>query len=219
MPIISYIPVDYINGFKEIALMEEGDFKKIEDGLASTGLTSSIVNLAANVGNSQQIHHLPLEEVFSAIGALIEFLDDKEDIAKIALDVVSLMPPKGISEAQFAALEQRLIILLNDQKIYYAYKSRKLITENANNFLSCRIVSDIRPVFDFDIEQQPIAGVITHNLHIHYDSELSGVHKDFFICLDSYDIQVLMESLVRAEKKEETLGKVLKQSGMKNLNV
>jgi hypothetical protein len=218
MPIISYIPDEYEKGFLEIAKLKEDDFKKIEAALSKTNLTSSIRNLTLKVGNSSQAHHLPLEEIFSAVGALIEFLDSREDIEKLAAEVSVLISNNQLSQEESQNLENRLVVLLNDQKIYYAYKSRKLITENANNFISCRVVSDIRPVFDFDIEQDPIAGVITHNLHIHYDSELSGIHKDFFICLDAYDIQVLIEALSRAEKKEEVLGRILKKSGITDLN-
>jgi hypothetical protein len=218
MPLISYIPNEYEDGFMEIAKMKEHDFGKIVEGLSKVNLTSSVKNLAISVANLTQIHHLPLEEIFSSVGALIEFLDGREDIEKLAADVASLIPPEKLDEKQLHNLEMRLIVLLNDPKIYYAYKSRKLITENANNFISCRIVSDIRPVFDFDIEQDPIAGVITHTLHIHYDSELSGIHKDFFICLDAFDIQMLTEALLRAEKKEEVLGRVMKKSGITDLN-
>jgi hypothetical protein len=198
--------------------MEAVDFKKIQDALEKAKLTSSIGSLAMNVNNSAQVYHLELEDIFSAVGALIEFLDKRDDIEKLAGDVASLMPEEDLNTQQIEDLETRLTWLLNDKKIYYAYKSRKLITENANNFISCRIVSDVRPVFDFDIEQDPIAGVITHNLHIHYDSELNGIHKDFFICLDSFDIQVLLEALLRAEKKEEVLNRLLKKSGIIDLN-
>ncbi len=218
MPIISYIPPEYKDGFKKIATMEQSEFAKIEDGLNDAALTSSIAMLSLNIENAKQVHHLSLEEIFSSVGALIEFLEDRKDVEKVASDVASLMSPNELTVEQLDALQTRLTILLDDKKIYYAYKSRRLITENANNFISCRIVSDIRPIFDFDIEQEPIAGVITHNLHIHYDSELNGIHKDFFICLDSSDIENLIEALIRAERKEESLGKLLKKSGITNLN-
>src|SRR5579863_7129129 len=104
MPIISYIPSEYVNGFREIAVMEDGDFNKIVQGLSLTTLTSSIQNLATNVGNSEQIHRLPLQEIFLAVGTLIEFLDDRNDIPKLALEVVSLIPPDGITKTQFAGL-------------------------------------------------------------------------------------------------------------------
>ena len=218
MPLISYIPDEYEDGFIEIAKIKDEDFKKIEAGLAKVTLTSSIKKLALDVGNSSQIHHLPIEDIFSSVGALIEFLEGRDDIEKLAADVASLISSKELVHEQIDNFEKRLIVLLNDTKIYYAHKSRKLMTENVNNFISCRVVSDIRPVFDFDIEQDPIAGVITHTLHIHYDSELSGIHKDFFICLDSFDIKTLIETLLRAEKKEEVLSRLLKKSGITDLN-
>ena len=113
---------------------------------------------------------------------------------------------------------KRLRFLINNKQIYYAAKADSLISNYGNVFIQSKIISDIRPVFDIQIEDELKAGIISHNLNIHYQSNEEPYHKDISLVLNLNDIKTLKEMLIRAERKNIVLQNLLSKSGMKNLN-
>lgn len=219
MPIISFIPDGYKDGFKELASLEKDTFTAIQEALLSLPLKSSTEELASDVAQIKGLEKEKIKNIFSSIEGLISFLDEENEIDEISNDVVSILFSNGlITKEDGPHLKNRILSLLNDKKIYYAYKAEDLISENKNFFIQCRIVTDIRPIFDLDVEQAPKAGFITHTLHIHYSADGGAPHKDFYITLEPGDIGTLIEALLRAERKEKGLQSIFKNSGMTNLN-
>ena len=78
-------------------------------------------------------------------------------------------------------------------------------------FYHARILTDVRPVFD-EKGDTVSAAVIIHNLRIHYGE--NSDHKDFYVALDTGDIQLLREALDRADKKAKRLQELLNASGI-----
>ncbi len=60
------------------------------------------------------------------------------------------------------------------------------------------------------------AAVIVHNLRIHFGEDSD--HKDFYVALDTSDIQSLRDVLDRADAKAKCLQGLLKTSGVSYLN-
>lgn len=220
MPLVSFIPRRYEEGFKELAQLDDKIFSSIQDGLSSALLTSSTEKLAVKVGNLKDLDSDSIQGIFYSVGGLIPLLEDGTNVDEIVEDVASIsqIGENAIEIKDIPKFKERLKILLTDGKIYYAAKARDLLTESGNVFLSCRIVTDIRPVFDLDLDKPPEAGFILHNLHIHYQADAAAPHLDIYLSLDSNDVQTLIEVLMRAENKEQSLQLLLKKAGMTNLN-
>jgi hypothetical protein len=85
-------------------------------------------------------------------------------------------------------------------------KLRSVYPEHQHIFLSSRILTDIRPVFDDDAENVS-AALIHHNLKITYQS--NDEQKTFFVALDNYDIDALIANLEKAKKKRSLIKKSL----------
>jgi len=214
MNLISLIPERFKNGFKELSLMPEETFKEVEASLLSVSLTSSVDDLTARiVGEKSFIDEEKLQEIFLSVEGLIPFLEDRSQIEDIASDVTELSEPKDAE-----IFRNRLIKLLGNNKIFLASKAQELVTETENLFLSGRIVTDIRPIFGINLDEQPIAGMIMHNLHLHYQGSLSGQQEDIYLSLNSTDISLLIDALVRADKKADNLKAMLLKIGMIDLN-
>lgn len=98
--------------------------------------------------------------------------------------------------------------------------SAKSIPVKANHqrlFSCAHIFSDIRTIFNSsDLNSQPKAGIITHDLNIVYYEY--DERKDFFISLDIDDIECLHEITERARKKHSTLTRLLKESNIRLLS-
>jgi hypothetical protein len=76
-------------------------------------------------------------------------------------------------------------------------------------------LSDIRPVFSEDIQSRPTGAVLVHSLKIEFME--SGERKQFFVALDSSDLELMSEVLSRAKQKDLVLRKILADSDMQLL--
>jgi hypothetical protein len=96
----------------------------------------------------------------------------------------------------------RLTRLFEIPSLTLAVKAEGFLFEFDNIFKSTRVLTDVRPVFDQD-GKAPRALTVVHNLRIHYHR--GDKHEDFFVALDSKDLQKLIDSLVRAKDRSEAL--------------
>lgn len=218
MPIINSIPEKYQSGFEELAKLNDEDFNKIQQSLEQIPFVSSIDNLMMKIYQLTKVE-IDLEDIFSSVGSLISFIENKDAIVEIANDIAKLsLDYDFIKDEDKENFISRLIILLNGKQIYYAYKAEDLLNNYGNSFITSRIISDIRPVFELDLDEELKAGMILHNLTIHYQSNDEPFHKNISLTLTPSNIQELKEVLDRAELKEEKLQSILKISKMVDLN-
>ncbi len=90
-------------------------------------------------------------------------------------------------------------------------KALGILRNNQNVFHEARIISEIRPVFGSNVEEPPPAAVLLHMLNITCHG--TDGHKEFFIALDTDDIEVLRDVIDRAETKAESLKVMLNKAG------
>lgn len=220
MPIISAIPKRYVEGFKKIALSEPKAFAALEEGISLSSLVSSIPKLIENIVKLNNNLNLDeIRDIFLSVGSLVPFLDNETSVDKLVTELSTIAVETSlIDKEQKKEFAKKIASLLNYPQIYYAAKASDVSTEYANVFIQAKIVTDLRPVFSIDVKEFPKAGMILHNLHIHYVSDIEGDHKDIFIALDSKDIKVLKELLMRAEDKEKTFKEIFAKTGIENLN-
>jgi len=217
MPILASIPKTYIEGFKKISSISNSDFDKIKEGLSYTSLVASLRILATRVVKTTGLNENDLKEIFRSVGSLIPHLDDSFKAEQFVEEVTNLAIEGRLIKDKEPFYE-RLSFLLNTKQIYYAAKGGLLNLDHTNVYINSKVITDIRSVFDVNVESTPIAGLIIHTLHIHYQNDEEAPHKDIYIAMDGSDIKSLKEALIRAEKKEISLQTVFKKSEMTNLN-
>jgi hypothetical protein len=215
---INYIPEEYKKGFKELASLEEDVFNSILHSLDNAELGLTISQLADKVSTDFAFDKSKLIEIFTSVAALIPYLNEEEDILECVNDVVQIATKEELIK-EGNPLDNRLFRLIDDRKIYYAFKITDLKTENKNIYVTSKILTDIRPIFDIDVEKIPLIGITQHTLHLHYQSDLGAPHKDFYINLTSSEISELIGVLIRADKKEETLNTIYKKAGITKLDI
>lgn len=139
----------------------------------------------------------------------------------VSQSVVEQAPEKDKpSPEKRQQLRDRLIRLLGlDKTLAVTAKAVDLRTEHERVFCNARILSDIRPVFA-NSEDSAEAGIIIHNLQIgfHHSAE-GGKHQEFYVSLDTEDIQTLKKVIARAEKKTEALKAILAASKITYLEI
>lgn len=222
MPLISSIPEDFREGFKELAEISDSNFSSFLEALAKVEHYPNLENLSEAIEVENDELDFDVKEIIDSIGSLQMSLDsnDKDIISEVIEDVTFLAEELGLLKTESKdVFKRRLAALLDVEKIYYAAKADSLLNNYGNSYIQARILSDIRPIFDLgDAEEIPKAGLILHNLTIHYNSNEEPFHKDITLSLTSYGIKDLISVLNRAEKKEISLRKLLEKVEMKNLN-
>jgi hypothetical protein len=219
MPIIESIPERLEDGFAELSVITDKEFSFLQKALTAAKHSSSIQKLCTQIEITAGLETVDVEEILLSIGKLQTSIDSKEIIKEVVSDISEIASiTEVIKEESKKKFAKRLNILLEDEKIFYAAKSDDLIHNYSNSFIQCRVVSDIRPVFGMGAESIPMAGIIIHNLTIHYDSNEEPFHRDITLTLTSQDIKNLQAVLKRAQKKDGYLKKILENSAIKDLN-
>jgi hypothetical protein len=115
------------------------------------------------------------------------------------------------------AFELRLADLLSVDQLNTTARAGGLLFENEHSLVRARIVTDIRPVFEpNNPKATPKGAVIVHTLKISYldDNET----KEFFVALDTNDVDELSKQLERANLKAESLESILAGTEMRYMD-
>jgi len=105
--------------------------------------------------------------------------------------------------------KNNLTTLLSANVFGLAAKVVDLRTEDERLFCHARILTDLRPVFGSQIEDGPQGMIVVHLLKLGYH-DASGKHSEFYVALDSDDLEALKRVLNRAEEKSKSLRSYLK---------
>lgn len=239
MSSINNVPSEYRSGFINVFLLNSDDFKSIVEGLKGVSLTHSIKKLATVATAFKPELLEEVIDIFLSISSVTSVIEKGISIEEIAHDICIIMSDEIkeeietleeddelideklrelLDEAGKQIFIERLVVLLKTEKLYYAAKANDLMFEYPNVFIQARIMTDIRPIFSIKTDETPIAGMVIHNLHIHYRGDRETEHRDIYLTLDSADLISLKEIISRAENKEKSLSHIFKKSDMNFIN-
>lgn len=125
---------------------------------------------------------------------------DKVCDAMARLDSEEFRLPQSERE-QF---KRKIATLMGASVFGLASKIVDLRTDDERVFCQARILTDLRPVFGSQIEDGPQGMVVVHLLKVGYHSATQR-HQEFFVSLDSDDLQTLRDLIDRAEAKARSL--------------
>lgn len=108
------------------------------------------------------------------------------------------------------AFKDRLVRLFNIESLTYAAKASSVMTAHDHVFVHARTLTDVRAVFGPDVEALPKAAMIIHTLEITY--RRGWRNENFYVALDSQDVESLITTLQRSIDKETGLRKILEKS-------
>jgi len=162
-----------------------------------------------------------LHEIFQMDGARVDAADDGLGLNEFAEAVAEAAAASKSEEFPFTegdrkTLKDRLVKIFEGRKgLQITMKAMGVVVDQDHVFYHARILTDIRPVFN-DNGDSVDAAVIVHSLRIHYGENAD--HKDFYVALDTSDIQSLRQVLDRADAKAKCLQGLMKTSGVSYLD-
>lgn len=190
-------------------------FESIKPSDFGSDLTNKIT------GSSEQISHNDIKTLIDALLSLyIVKANSGKEINEIIQDVLRTIKSDQplLDEGQIEIFQVRLSKLLSINSMEVCAKATALRTEYDKVFGAVRVMTDLRPVFSINTnsDPSPIGIIITHNLKIEFLESVK--QREFFVALDSRDIDDFIEVLNRAKAKEQALKKLLSSCGLENIS-
>jgi hypothetical protein len=217
------IPKSSYSAIQNLTHLSAADFDDFLKALSSSKATLKPEGFRRDVAkNLPNVDQSIIESIVNELFALDHLRDD--------LDATGEQLAKLISEAAMEArseefpfektdreiLEARLSKIFEvRQAVSLSSKAQDLLTDQDRVFYTAKILTDVRPVFNAPGDSID-AAIIIHNLRIHYGQD--GDHRDFYVSMDTSDIQSLRKVLDRADEKARCLQDLLQRSGVSYLD-
>lgn len=205
MPIYK-IPTRYFDGFKKLHLLNDEEFKKLIELLQSIDTPVGKLNLEKLI--IQNFPNIDLDNIGHTIFSLGDLLvnSDNEirDIAKSLTDsfVTDYKIELGESDKEkFSNRIEQVFFASNFLK--KSYKAKILVEENINLYISSHVISDIRIIFNEELQKKDRDAVIIHKLKIEFQNNFEM--NEVFFSMNETDIIELKAQLERALEKHNII--------------
>ncbi|HLP91242.1 MAG TPA: hypothetical protein VK184_22010 [Nostocaceae cyanobacterium] len=219
------IPDQYRPGFKQLVSLDTRTVEKIIDALKQAK-PSSIDNLVSVV--SSQVDNLTVEEIKDVIETVIslynlrQYLQQNNDVSTEELiekisQAIQDDEEIHITDEQKQQFEQKLALFLeSDTALNFTSKVAEALRDHERIFTSSSIHTDMRPVFESNLETELSGVVILHMLKIEY-ADLDGKHE-FFLALNSLNLEQLREQIDIASRRTKSIESMLNKASISYLN-
>jgi hypothetical protein len=218
MPIVK-IPEDDLPALLDLAGMDEVVFTSLLSGIEQSQPTLKPSDLVDQLVKSVKLESARLFPMVRAILRIYDLKGGSADAAKTVAESAAAQKKIEFTPELISMLQSRLAKVLGfDGSLGVTSKALDVMREHQHTFCNARIISDVRPIFA-NTTKKASAAVIVHNLQIGYHEPGSKAHKEFYVALDTQDIQKLKEVIARAEEKTEALQAIVNAASVRYLDV
>ncbi|UBZ15333.1 hypothetical protein LDL77_06370 [Flagellimonas marinaquae] len=205
-------PDSIIQGFSKISKLSDSQVETIVEYLNATEFGRDSDKVYEDLKSKPSLKKEKEESlvlVIKAIYSLLRFDDKSDESKKSRVSDLVESAIEQIADTKIKIIPEKLSHHLN---LFYSISGRtkqtikgfQLLHDNQKNLIDAKIVTDIRIVFDDDVNTTKVDNaVIVHNLKIEFNEDADI--KELFISLDSNDVVLLKEVCSRAIKKEQIL--------------
>jgi hypothetical protein len=216
------IPEEYRSGLAKLLALDEKSADALLSALNQAPPTMSTFELSSIL--APKVKPMPRDEIEDIADSLVSLYltnqhhPDLED--ELVEDICEAMDDSGSQELKIAEnkrdyFKKLLTGLLKAEAIVYPSKAIGVLRDNERMFCNARILTDIRPVFGSDVHIPPRAAVIVHMLNITYHEGRDL--KEFYVGLDTDDVDTLRMVLERADIKAKSIRSVFEAAQLKDL--
>lgn len=220
IPRVVSIPQGYEGDFVQLRGLGDESIEELLSVLNDEPPALSHYELAERI--YPKVNSIPRDDLVSIMRTLFALYSLRAraglSVLDFARDILRAIDENGSADLELSGqdrerFEDRLVQLLGVDNIDIGLKANDLLTDHEHTIHSARVLTDIRPVFGDDPEDGPRAAVIVHMLRISYHDESNEV-KEFYVALDTGDVEKLVDTLERADAKAKSLRETLKDTSM-----
>ncbi len=202
------VPPDYIPGFESIIKLDPLQLDNLTNIISELKIGERFDRLIRRASaHLQPLSEIELNNIIRSLVSLVEIFDSSNrNIPKFSSD----FSESYVESNPTATKEDGDKLKINLSKLLTKYdyiritsKAFDIIQENPINFRKARIVSDIRFVFDDDLEKDSKYAVVVHNLKLEcYNPEGT---LNFFAAMDLADLKKMRTVIDRAIEKDRII--------------
>ena len=204
MPKIT-IPKEYAEGLSKIINLSADDSQKLVSALEKVNSYDprAIAKLV-----SENLSSLTIGEAREIVRTLLSLYaartgtDTKVD-AFVAEVIVAAKHRQIGKPENLEPASKTLKAILSVRPLSMISKARGVHTSYERTFCSARVLTDVRPVFDADLSEEPAGVVVAHVLRLGYHR--LGKHTAIDVAMDKADIDTMIAILQRAKEKAATV--------------
>lgn len=214
------IPESHRVGLTKIRQLSDENIEAIVAALQRLPQTATKKKdiLSALAATLPKLPAADVEKISGTLSSLYYVRADSDvPLIKFATDVAGALKDAGeqFTDEESARFSDRIAKLLGVDLLWIASKAWTLQVDQENVLCEAKILTDVRPVFGTNVEDQPAGFVITHTLKIGYH-DAGADHKDFYVSLDEAELSTLRSMIERAEKKASSLISLMSKTGVRN---
>ncbi len=223
-PALEWIVDYWKEPLKALLSLELAQLRRMAEsirGAHSTASKTSFVDLVAtqvDAGAAEQLKPVIQMIVDLEMTRAEELIAPQEFAAAIVevcrrdADLEAGLPDRG--EPEWGSITSILgDMFSNPETLGTISKGSDIVYQNERNYYRARILTDLRPVFGDSPDSPPKAFVAQHTLKIGYS--IRGEFRNFFIALDSSDLDRLKEVVDRAIRKDRSLREFIASKDMR----
>lgn len=211
------VPTRYRSAILALAKLDSGIVSAVASALdarAGSASADSITEAIESVGELPGTDAGALSEALLALS--LQRIFRQWDVNQLA-DSVSRSGDLEIQDDARPRLAEALTRLLSRSTLTVAAKAADLMTEHEHRFFQSRIVTDIRPVFEDNIDAAPTGALLTGSIRIDYFARRE--FRTMYFGIDEENLKELRTSVDRALNKLSTLESFLESANMRHLNL
>ena len=201
------IPDLALPGFEAIAQLNEEQSQKFSQFLNSLPVGSKMEDI-----NNYLFSELNVTDSRSIVQTLVSFRElleadnvDFEELSSSLVNSYKETKNEGREEEAYFLKRNLQLIFSNSKNLKLTLKAKQLSTEDSFIYSDSKIITDIRLVFNDEIEDEKRNAIVIHKLHLEYyqNKEI----QDIFLTLDLSELKKLKDNIDRAIKKEDVIKK------------
>jgi hypothetical protein len=213
------VPAAYRGGMVLLVSLTLEQRRELVDFLAAAQPKLDAAGLSTDLAKRLHINEEDAEGLLQLLASLFPSFDRAEVSAEnfaasllkaLAASEPELVPVGSDIDGATACLKE---ILAGTNALRVSTRAQDLLTESCNRLVDARVLLDARPIYVGEPQEPPSAAVLIHNLRIAYAS-CEGT-SEFFVAMNSSDLQGLREVIDRALQKEEGFRLSLQNGGMR----
>ena len=209
------IPERVYPGLRIISELDDKEINKVIKFLNSFHIGEDLQTLADElndlVGEDRGDY---LMQAILSFSRLIEYDEvNLEDVANnLTTSYFELTNTKSTKPKAKRLTDNLIKILSNYKNLKLSIKSRRNSMYNENNLDKSKLFTDIRLVFDEELNDKNRIGIILHKLYLQY--ERNGETQEFHLTMDLKDLKKLKSQIEESILKDE----LIREDYSENLN-
>lgn len=216
-----HVPDRHVPFLKELSRLPPDMIRGMIQELRRDQLNLNLDDFADLIAQRLSLDAPTSRGVVELLSSLYALRDGLGDVSELVSGLRAAMEESGNPDLQhedWPAFEAVLTEAFSiDSALSLSAKALDVMTDHQRVFMTARVLTDLRPVFRFDVSEAPAAMVPVHTLKFIYRSE--GVPREFYIAMDSRDLESLMETLQRALAKDKSLRSLAESANLGLLEV